>query len=88
MKVWLKCKVTDLQAQSPEFKKIILNYRDTTNQTEKIVESGIKHMRTEHKQGEKWLTCFSEIGIALEAEQLFLLNCLCSEKQVNRFLLL
>jgi hypothetical protein len=52
------------------------------------VESGLKPMRTECKEGEMWLTCFSEIGMALEAEQLFLLNCLCSEKQVHRFILL
>jgi hypothetical protein len=42
-------------------------------------------MRTGHKQGKMWLTCFSEIGIPLEAEQLFLLNCLCSEKQEAGF---
>jgi hypothetical protein len=45
-------------------------------------------MRTGHKQGEMQLTCFSEIGTAPEAEQLFLLSCLCAEKQELRFLLL
>jgi apolipoprotein N-acyltransferase len=39
-------------------------------------------------QGEMRFTCFSEIGTAPEAEQLFLLSCLHSEKQECRFLLL
>jgi hypothetical protein len=52
------------------------------------VKSGLKPMRTKHKQGEMRLTCFSEIVTALEAEQLFLLSCLCSAKQEGRFLLL
>jgi hypothetical protein len=42
-------------------------------------------MRTGHKQGELQLPCFSEIGTAREAEQLFLLSCLCSEKQNTGF---
>jgi hypothetical protein len=40
-----------------------------------VMESRLKSMRTGHKQGEMWLTCFSKIGIAPAAEQLFLWNC-------------
>jgi hypothetical protein len=47
-----------------------------------------KPMKTGYKQGEMRLTCFSKIGTAPEAEQLFLLSCLHSEKQECRFLLL
>jgi hypothetical protein len=47
-----------------------------------------KAMRTKQKQGEMRLTCFSEIGTAPEAERLFLLSCLHSEKQECRFFLL
>jgi hypothetical protein len=38
-------------------------------------------MRTGHKQGETWFTCFSKIGTA-EAEQLFLLS-VCVQKNRN-----
>jgi hypothetical protein len=52
------------------------------------VANGLKLMRTGHKQGEMQLTCFSEIAQPRrEAEQLFLLGCLHSEKQEHRFLL-